>query len=193
MCLAGVAAAQDQPVSPALAAPNGAEPAASPAAPQVHGPLPSDLTRWQVGISYEYFRLRLPIGSGGQNGLNTSFTYYLNDWLGIEGDVGPAFGRVSPTIQTKFLWYGGGVRAYFHRERRWQPWAHALFGGTHLNRTQGIGPTSFAGFGIVAGGGVDRAFSNVFSWRVQGDLVETHLLGGFNTNFEFKTGIVINF
>jgi hypothetical protein len=193
LCLAGAAAAQDQPGVAMPVALGSPAPAASPALPAAPGRLASGLTRWQIGISYEYFRLRLPNGSGGLQGLNSSVTYFTNDWLGIEGDVGPAFGQISPAFHTKFLWYGGGVRAYFHRDRRWQPWAHALFGGTHLNTTQGIGPASHNGFGIVAGAGLDRALSPMFAVRAQGDLVETHLVGGWQTNFQIKAGIVFNF
>jgi hypothetical protein len=33
----------------------------------------------------------------------------------------------------------------------------------------------------------------MFAVRAQGDLVETHLVGGWQTNFQIKAGIVFNF
>jgi hypothetical protein len=144
-------------------------------------------------VGYQYFRFRAGALSKGLNGFNASVTYFKNDWFGIEGGATGAFGSLTPTFHEKFAFYGGGVHLGMRKMEKFQPWAHALFGGTHVAITQTVGPSSFNGYGVVTGGGVDMMFKPGLGVRVSGDFVGSHISGAWQKNFQFGAGIVLNF
>ncbi len=152
---------------------------------------------WQATASYEYIRFR-PSSSGfssrstfSMHGFNSSLTRYLNDWFGLEGNMGAAFGHTADNQRAKFLWFGGGAH-FSHRYReRWEPWAHVLVGGVHLFPQTGFPGNK--GVGYIAGGGLDYRLSPRANWRVEGDFVGTRLYGQTQSSFQFVTGLVLNF
>jgi hypothetical protein len=193
LCVSNVLVAQDQPgnsptTAVSLAAP---APAAPPSSPRRMSS--SIETRWQLGVGYQYFRLRAGPLSKGLNGFSTSITYYKNNWLGIEGNIVGTFGSLTPTFKEKYAFYGGGIHLGARNLEKFQPWAHVLFGGTHLSVTQTVGPSSFNGYGVVTGGGVDLMFKPGLGVRVSGDFVSSHLSGAWQKNFQFGAGLVLNF
>jgi len=122
-------------------------------------------------------------------GLNTSVTYFTNDWFGFEGNVATGF---APTIydneHVKYLGYAGGVHVG-SRRARWEPWGHALFGGGHLlPQTAGNSKNSFE---ITAGGGVDYRVYARLSLRAEADYVYTHFFSQTQNCFQGTAGVVI--
>jgi hypothetical protein len=147
--------------------------------------------RWQLGLGYAYVRFRANQFNVGMHGLNTSVVYYTNDWFGIEGNVSAAFG---PTVfaneRTKYLSFTGGPKIAW-RQRRWEPWAHALFGVVHfLPQLAGFSRTSL---GIVAGGGADYRWNPRVSFRLEGDWARSQHYNTSQNNFQFVTGVVFHF
>lgn len=191
LCVAALATAQDQPGS--AASPASAESAAAPAAAPHPSALSSGMARWQVAVSYEYFRLRAAGATTNLNGFNTSVTYFANDWFGIEADGAGVFGSLTPTFKEKLAFYGGGPHLAFRHSAKYQPWVHALFGGGHLSTTQTVGPSSFNGVAIITGGGFDVMMSPRLGWRAQADYAGTRFAGVWQKNFQIKAGIVLNF
>jgi len=191
LCFALAAAAQDNSAAPAAV--SSATATATPARSSSF-----DLYHWQVGINYNYVRFRPSSGSSFQlNGFNTSLTRYLNDWFGLEADAGAAWGHtpssgpLSPSQTAKFLFYGGGVHLAYRHKDRVEPWVHALVGGAHLYpKTAG---NNLSALGYAAGGGLDIKLHPRLSLRVQGDFLGTHFFSTWQKNFQFQTGLVINF
>src|SRR5271168_4664496 len=109
--------------------------------------------RWQLGLSASWIRFRTSVFNASTVGVLTSLTYYTNDWFAIEGNVDAGF---APTIfqneHVKVLVYGAGPKIAW-RQKRWEPWAHAIVGGSHEQpQTAAGGRNALA---VQAGGGVD--------------------------------------
>ncbi|MDP9338399.1 MAG: outer membrane beta-barrel protein [Acidobacteriota bacterium] len=147
--------------------------------------------RWQLGLGVSFERFRSSIYSASAVGSNTSLSYFLNDWFGAEGNVSTFF---APTIwggeHIKLVNYGVGPRITWRRPR-WEPWLHALVGGTHaLPQTAGH---SQNGFSLQAGGGADYRFAPRLSVRLEVDYVATHLFGQWQNNLQAAAGLVFHF
>ncbi len=200
LCFSLAAAADDY--SAALTAP-----AESPASPS---PSPTrystgETVPWQVSVQYLFIRIRPGTGSGfNLHGFDAAVLRYTNDWFGIEGNVGAAFGNTpstlttfnptAPSLRAKVIVFGGGPHITYHNASRIEPWGHALFGATHLRRTQtGAGPGSTTAFTFAVGGGADFKIRPRLFWRAEGDLLMTRFFSAFQKNFQIKTGIVLNF
>jgi opacity protein-like surface antigen len=179
---AGPAASSALPSAPAPAAP-------APAPRILFGD--RDDYRWQLALSVEFLRFQSNVFSASMVGLNTSITYFTNDWFGFEGNVATGF---APTIydneHVKYLGYAGGVHVG-SRRARWEPWGHALFGGGHLlPQTAGNSKNSFE---ITAGGGVDYRVYARLSLRAEADYVYTHFFSQTQNCFQGTAGVVIHF
>jgi len=170
----------------------------APALPPAPSPTPRFLYggrtdyRWQVDPSLVWFRFRSSVFNANAFGEKTSVTYFLNEWLGIEGSVTAAFG---PEIYTqggraKFALYGGGPRIAW-REKRWEPWIHSIFGGTHESPQTSAG--SMRSYSIMAGGGADYRWNPRVSFRLESDYVLTAFFHQTQDNFLLASGIVFHF
>lgn len=125
-----------------------------------NAPEPQPIDRWisrgdmELAVGFTYIRFRSSPFTANTYGLNTSFTYYLSDWIGVEGAVSSGFGSQSSSrFAAKSVLYGAGVRAFMtRREQKLRPWVHALFGGLHM-----FPQTAFSnnGIALVLGGGAD--------------------------------------
>lgn len=193
------AAAQDNSTAPAT---DPVAPAASPKASRNY-----DLPRWQVGINYAYTRFR-PSSTANFNlhGFNTSAVFFMNNWFGLEGDAGAHFGTTpssgGPGILTpgnldaKLILYGGGPRIA-HRGNRFEPWAHAVFGGAHFRFTQTGGASAslakLNAFSLATGGGVDFKFGPRVAIRVQGDFLGTRFFSTWQKSAQAQAGFVFSF
>ena len=124
-------------------------------------------------------------------GINTSVVYFTNDWFGIEGNITAVF---APTIfaneHVKITTYGAGPKIA-RRQKQWEPWLHAIFGGAHEQpQVIGQGRNSYA---IKAGGGGDYRWNPRISFRLEGDYVRTGFFKQSQNSFQLAGGIVFHF
>src|SRR5438094_905593 len=114
-----------------LAEPASADPAMPSPKPRfVYGG--RDDYRWQLGLSLTLVRFNSSVFNANAIGIKTSVAYFLNEWLGVEGNITAAFSLATiGTDHVKVVIYGGGPKVAW-RQRRWEPWLHGIFGGAHL-------------------------------------------------------------
>ena len=172
-----------------------AEPA--PADPATPSPKPRfiyggrDDYRWQLGLSLAWVHFNSSRFNANAIGEKTSVAYFLNEWLGVEGSVTAAFSPTTiGTNHVKVLIYGGGPKVAW-RQKRWEPWLHAIFGGAHEQpQTAGHSRNSY---GILAGGGADYRWNPHLSFRAEGNYVRTGFFSQSQNNFELAGGAVLHF
>jgi opacity protein-like surface antigen len=180
-------AATPSPV-PSAALPGG-DPAPAPDPKFLYGG--RDDYRWQLGLGASWERFRSTIFNASAVGLNTSVSYYLNDWLGVEGNIMTGFApQIFTNEHIKLLNFTGGPRIAW-RQRRWEPWAHALVGLAH-EQPQSMGHSK-NGFAVQAGGGADYRLNPRLSLRLEGDFLRTMFFGQSQNNFTLMGGAVIHF
>lgn len=150
-----------------------------------------DEYRWQLGIGADWIRFRSSVFSANTVGIKSSVTYFTKAWFGFEGNVSAAFGpMVFPAEHAKVLVYGAGPKI-IRRERRWEPWVHAIVGGSHEQpQTAGNSRNSFA---IELGGGTDYRFHPRFSGRFEANWVRTNFFGQSQNHLELAGGPVFHF
>ena len=172
-----------------------AAPVPQPAEPQ---PTPrfyfgnSEDYRFQLGLGYEYVRFRSTLFNANLSGLQTSLSYFMNDWFAIEGGVVAAFGTKVIAGRSKYLLYTAGGRiAWRGDKRRWEPWAHALVGGLHMGPQVAAGSQN--GFAFQTGGGADYRLNPNVSARVGADYVRSQLYSQSQNNFQIGAGLVVHF
>ena len=147
--------------------------------------------RWQLGISADWIRFRSDIFNASAIGINTSVTYFTNDWFGVEGDVTADFApQILDREHVKLLIIGGGPKIAW-RERKWEPWAHGIVGFAH-EQPQTAGNTRHA-FAVKVGGGADYRFNPRLSGRLEGDWIRTTFFSQDQNNFELSAGVVFHF
>jgi hypothetical protein len=147
--------------------------------------------RWQLAIGADWIRFRSSIFNASAVGFNTSVTYFTNEWFGIEGAVSTGFApQIFDREHVKLLVYGGGPKIAW-REKKWEPWVHAIFGGSHEQpQTAGHSRNSYA---IEAGGGADYRFNPRLSGRLEADWVRTGFFSQSQNNFQLMGGVVFHF
>jgi opacity protein-like surface antigen len=165
---------------------------AVPAAPEpkyVYGS--RDDFRWQLALGVSVLRFRSSIFYATGVGTNTSVTYFTNEWFGVEGSIITAF---APTVylneHVKYFSYGAGPKIAW-RARKWEPWAHTVIGGVHI-QPQTAGNSS-SGFGLQVGGGADYRIFPHLSARVGLDWLRTHLFGEWQNSAQANADIVLHF
>ena len=174
--------------------------AAEPAAADPPGPSPNprfiyggrDDYRWQLNLSLTWVRFQSSAFDSNTFGVKTTVTYFLNNWLGVEGSVTAAVGP-SPTGFThssKMVFYGGGPKVAW-RQKRWEPWLHGIFGGAREVPQTALG--SHNSYSIMVGGGADYRVNPRLSYRAEADYVLTHFFGQSQSNFQLAGGIVFHF
>ncbi len=177
------------PAIPAASA-AAAEPAAATPQPKfVFGA--RDDYRWQLGVGVEYFRFESSRIYASLVGLNTTVTYFTNDWFAVEGNLVTGFApEIYDREHVKYFGGGGGVRIG-SRRARWEPWGHALVGGGHLQpQTAGASRTALM---VQAGGGVDFRMNSRLSLRAEGDYVFNTFFSQHQNDFEAVAGVVFHF
>jgi len=147
--------------------------------------------RWQLSLGATMFRFRSNQFNATAVGEQTAVVYFLNDWLGVEGDVTAAF---APTIldneHVKLAYYGGGAKVAW-RQKRWEPWMHGIFGGAHEQpQIAGHGRNTYS---IQAGGGADYRWNPRVSFRLEGDYVRTAYFSTGQNCFQLSGSIVFHF
>jgi opacity protein-like surface antigen len=147
--------------------------------------------RWQLGLAAAWYRFQSSIFNASAVGIKTSVSYFTNDWFAIEGNLTAAF---APDIyakeHVKLATYGAGPKIAW-RQKRWEPWAHAIFGGAHEQpQTAGNSKNSYS---IQAGGGADYRWNPRVAFRLEGDYVRTGFFHGSQNGFQLAGGIVFHF
>jgi hypothetical protein len=179
---------------PSNAIPADPVPAALPAAP---APKPRyilgdrDDYRWQLALGVEFIRFQSRLIDASLVGLNTTVTYFTNDWFAIEGNLVTGF---APTIyeaeHVKYFGGAGGVRIGTRRAR-FEPWGHALVGGGHLEpQTAGNSKSTLE---VQAGGGCDFRVNARLSLRAEADWMRTQFFTDAQNNFQGVVAIVFHF
>ncbi len=172
-----------------------AEPA--PAAPTPASPQPRfvyggrDDYRWQLGLGLAWFHFQSSGLNANTIGIKTSVAYFLNEWLGVEGSITAAFspGTIG-TDHAKILVYGGGPKVAW-RQRRWEPWLHAILGGAHEQPQTAAG--NRGSYSMQLGGGADYRWNPHLSFRAEGDYVRTGFFHQTQSNFQLAGGAVLHF
>lgn len=183
-----------QPANFVLAESSDASPAADPAAPPakpryIFGD--RDDYRWQLGLGVEFLRFQSNRIDASMVGLNTTITYFTNDWFALEGNLVTGF---APTIylneHVKYFGGAGGVRIG-SRRARFEPFGHALFGGAHLQpQTAGASRNTWT---VQAGIGLDYRVNSRLSLRGEGDWVRTAFFSDSQNNFQAVAAVVFHF
>jgi hypothetical protein len=147
--------------------------------------------RWELSLAASWLRFRSSVFDASAVGLNTSVVYFTNDWFGIEGNITAVF---APTIfqkeHIKIATYGAGPKIAW-REKKWEPFIHAIFGGAHEQPQ--IAGQSRNSYAIKAGGGADYRWNPRLSFVLEGDYVRTGFFGQSQNNFQLAGGIVFHF
>ena len=152
----------------------------------------NDIVRWQLALGVTWIRFRSSIFNASAVGLKTSVTYFTNEWFGIEGNISAAFApEIFDREHVKLLVYGGGPKAVWRQNERWEPWVHAIFGGAHEQpQTAGNSRNAFA---VQLGGGADYNFNSRFSGRLEANYVRTSFFSQSQNNFQLGAGVVMHF
>ena len=150
--------------------------------------VPSHAQSADVSLSYSYFRLG---NSGGlnQNGGGGSVGYYPSHFLGFVGDFG-AYHASPSGVSTNTVTFLFGPRLIFRNPLRVNPFAQALFGGSHLTVT-GFGSSNQ--FAYSFGGGVDIGMLPHLYFRPQVDYVGLRNSGQTLNCTRVSAGVVIRF
>jgi len=146
---------------------------------------------WQLALGVSVLRFRSSIFYATAVGTDTSVTYFARDWLGVEGKIITAF---APTIylneHVKYFSYGAGPKIAWRRHK-WEPWAHTIVGGVHIQPQ--TADNSRNGFGVQAGGGVDYRILPRLSVRVGVDWVGTSMFGQWQNSGQANADVVLHF
>jgi len=177
-----------------------AAPSASPEAAPAADPAPApryifgdrDDYRWQLGVGFEYLRFQSVAFNANLLGLNTTLTYYTNDWFGVEGDIVTVFSPDSVIGNNHGKLFGGvGGFRVGGRRAKWEPWAHALVGGSHLQpQTANGGRNAIM---AIIGPGVDYRVHARLSFRGEADYVYTGYFSQSQSSFQIIAGVVLHF
>lgn len=148
----------------------------------------------EVFGGYSYLRVNPGGGVSGENvpaGWHASAAFNVNNWFGIAGDFSGHYKTISG-IDFNAHTFTFGPRITARGNDTFQPFAHALFGGTRFGAGFGGFSGSDTSFTSVFGGGVDVKLSDRFAWRAgQFDYVLTTFGSDTQHNFRYSTGIVI--
>lgn len=179
--------------TPGNAIPAAPAPAASPAAAAKPRYIFGDRDdyRWQLSLGLEFFRFQSRLINASLVGLNTTVTYFTNDWFALEGNLVTGFApEIYDREHVKYFSGSGGIRLG-SRRARFEPWGHALFGGAHLQpQTAGNSKNAFQ---ITAGIGLDFRVNTRLSLRAETDWVRTQFFNDVQNNFQAVAGIVFHF
>ncbi len=176
--------------STAMTSEAAAEPAAAAPRPRfVFGD--RDDYRWQLGLGAEFFRFQSSRIDASLVGVETTVTYFTNDWFAVEGNLVTGFApEIYDHEHVKYFGGGGGIRIG-SRRARWEPWGHVLAGGGHLQpQTAGASKDALT---VQAGGGVDFRLHARLSLRAEGDYVFSTFFGQHQNDYQGSAGIVFHF
>ena len=147
--------------------------------------------RWQLGVGVEFFRFRSSAIDASLVGLNTTVSYFTNSWFALEGNLITGFAPEIYDREHVKLFGGAGGFRIGGRRQKWEPWAHGLIGGSHLQpQTAGASRTALM---AQAGIGVDYRLHARLSLRGEGDWVYTNYFHQAQNNFQAVAAVVLHF
>lgn len=139
----------------------------------------------------DWMRFRSSIFNASAVGVDSSVTYFMNNWFGVEGNVATAFApEIFQQEHVKLLVYGAGPKIAW-RQNKWEPWMHAILGGAHEQPQTGDNTKN--AFAVELGGGADYRFNPRFSGRLEADWVRTSFFSQSQNNFKLMGGVVFHF
>jgi hypothetical protein len=178
----------------------------------------AQIPKGNVFVGYSYTRADI-LPASNPTILSSSVRANLNGWEGsLEGKLFPFVGIVADISSQ----YGGQdfrfnceaiptppcsgrahvnstLHNYLFGPRvsvsvgKFTPFAHALFGASHVS-TSGSGfSDSDTSFAEALGGGMDYKLIPAIAWRLQADLLQTRFFSTTQNNLRLSTGIVIRF
>ena len=156
-------------------------------------------SQWQFGVGYQYNRVNLTGTPFNTHGLNATITRFFGGWFGLDGQLGIGLSgntgasTVPPNLTVRSLFFGAGPRAAYRHPGRIQPWVHAVVGLQDFRLTQTGLLGSNKGIGVELGGGADFPLAPRLSFRVEADVLETHLFSTFQRHFQMIGGLAFNF
>lgn len=168
-----------------------ADPGAAPAARPKYVFGERDDYRWQLALGVEFFRFQSNIFTASMVGLNTTVSYYTNDWFALEGNLVTGFApEIYDREHVKYFGGGGGIRIGT-RKARFEPWGHALVGGGHLQpQTAGNGKGALT---FTAGIGLDYRVHARLSLRAEADYLYSQFFKQTQNNFQAVAAVVFHF
>lgn len=148
--------------------------------------------RWQLSVGLDYVHFNSVAFDSNMVGLNTTVTYFTNSWFGVEGSIITAFGgqTFNSPNHAKLFGGAGGFRIE-GRRARWEPFAHALVGGAHLQPETAYG--SRTSIMALAGGGVDFRVHARLSLRGEADWLYSAYFNQNQNNLQVVGGVVFHF
>jgi len=147
--------------------------------------------RWQLAVGAAWNRFRSSIFNASAVGINTSLSYFTNDWFAVEGSVSATFApEIFANEHVKLLTYTGGPKIAW-RQRVWEPWLHGLVGAIHEQPQ--VAGNSRNGFAVVLGGGADYRWRPRLAFRLEADYLRSSLFSQHQDNFQLIGGVVFHF
>ena len=166
----------------------------------------AQIPKGNVFFGYSYLRTDLPSGTHNNlNGWNGSLEGKFLPWIGIVADLSghygsaqfpipcpPSGGPCSQAVDAKMYSFVFGPRVSVSVGKI-TPFAHALFGASHITGDFSGFSDSDTSFASAYGGGLDYHLVPLVNWRFQADLLHTRFFNDTQNNVRLSTGIVLHF
>jgi len=163
----------------------------------------AQIPKGNVFFGYSYLRTDLP--SGTHNNWNGSLAGKFLPWIGFVADLSGHYGSAgfpvtcpippnpcSSIVDVSMHSFMFGPRVSISVAKI-TPFAHALFGASHVTGSSSGSDDSDTSFASAYGGGVDYHLIPLLSWRFQADLLQTRFFSDTQNNLRLSTGIVLHF
>lgn len=147
---------------------------------------------WQGYVGYTFLRAYVVPGTAvNQNGLNGSVVWFYRDWIGFDGELLGAYGRLSGDSSWTFF-AGAGPRLRYTLPRGLEVFAHGLIGYAHLTPQTPFGSEN--AFAYEVGGGVDlMPPHHRFGYRLEADMLGTRYFSVYQYSPKISAGVVFKF
>ena len=158
----------------------------------------AQLPSGNVFVGYSYLSADLlPGNRANLNGWNASIEGKILPFIGVVADFSGHYGTQGvPFLETNadvsqhdFL-FGPRVSVSV---RKLRPFAHALFGASHLSQSEFGISNSATAFAYSLGGGLDYRLVRMLAWRVQADFLQTRFFSTSQNDVRISTGLVVHF
>jgi opacity protein-like surface antigen len=159
-----------------------------------------------VFFGYTYGRTDIGLNDhANMNGWTGSLEGKVLPWVGIVADISGQYGSQGVQlacpggppcalthVDTSVHSYLFGPRVSVSLDKI-RPFAEVLIGGAHAKASAVGFSGSDTAFATAVGGGIDYHWTDLVSWRVQGDFLRTSFFNNDQSNFRLSTGIVLRF
>jgi Outer membrane protein beta-barrel domain len=156
-------------------------------------------TRGNVFFGYSYGSADLSSnGRTNLNGWNGSLEGKVLPWVGFVADFSGLYGtqnlgfNPSFNADTRITSVVLGPRVSVP-VGKFTPFAHALFGASHIHESASNFSETDTSFATALGGGIDYRLIHGIGLRVQADMLQTRFFSTTQNNFRLSTGIVLHF